>query len=165
MRRLLSVLIVVASGAFPQKSELGAVGGFGAIAAGGLSTTGAVAFGAEFCGLCSGKFGLFGEWNHLESVGKARTRGINRFDIVAGGLRIQGGGRVRPFFDTGVAYGVDSFSYSGGHNSHGNGGLVLAGGAAVRLQDRLYIRPQFRFYALRGLHAVAAGTTGIGVQF
>ena len=165
MKGFLTVLIVAAARTFAQRSEIGAVAGFGSIAAEDVMATRAVAVGVEFCGLCSGRLGLFTEYSHLESVGNRLTNGICRFDIVAGGLRIQGGQRVRPFFDIGVAYGVDTFSFRDGSDTHGNPGVVLAGGAAIRLKDRLYIRPQFRLYGLRGLHFIGAGTAGVGVLF
>lgn len=165
MNRLGSILVVMATLAFAQKTEVGGVAGFGNVAVQDEGSSGALAFGAEFCGVCSGGYAVFAEYSHLESVGNFA---IKRFDIVAGGLRIQGGRRVRPFFDIGIAYGVDRFegySYDGKLNSHGNVGVVLAGGAAIRLKDRLYVRPQFRLYALRQIHVVAVGSAGVGIRF
>jgi hypothetical protein len=165
MTRLALLLALSAAAGYSQRSEFGARAGFAAAAAPDVSTSSGVVLGAEFCGLCSGTFAFFAEYNHLETLGSARSNGITRFGIVAGGVRLQGGRGVRPFFDAGVAYGVDSFRWSSGSDSHGNPGIVLAGGAAIGLKEGLYIRPQFRLYALRDIHVVAAATAGFGMRF
>lgn len=163
MKRFFWTVMATAGLVSAQRSEIGVTAGFGAFAATDVRATRAVAVGAEFCTLCSGRLGVFAEYSHLEGVG--RRHEIDRFDIVAGGLRVQGGRRVRPFFDVGLAYGVDSFHWYGGRASHGNPGIVLAGGAAIRLRDRLYVRPQFRVYGLWGIHAAIAGGAGVGLRF
>ena len=52
MKRFLSVLIVAAASTFAQRSEIGAVAGFGSIAAEDVRATKVVAAGVEFCGVC-----------------------------------------------------------------------------------------------------------------
>jgi hypothetical protein len=163
VKRLICVLFAATTLADAQKAEIGGVAGFGAVAASDLTSAVVFAAGAEICGLCSGSFAVFGEYSHLERIGSsARFYDIRRFDLAGVGLRIQGGRRVRPFFDVGFAWGKDEFGENG---SHANPGAVLAGGAAVGLGGRFYVRPQLRLYALRGLHVIAAGTVGIGTRF
>lgn len=164
MKRLFLLLAAGAALASAQKHEFGGVVGGAAIGAEDTVSAAAMVFGAEFCAFCNRGVSLFGEYTHAEGVYKNRS-GIDRFDIVATGLRLQGGRRIRPFFDVGFAYGVDSFRYLGGSASHGNPGLVLAGGVAVRVTEKIYIRPQFRLYGFRGFHAVAAGSAGFGIRF
>jgi hypothetical protein len=43
--------------------------------------------------------------------------------------------------------------------------MVLGGGVTIRLSKHLYVRPQFRTYALRGLHVAAWGGAGFGIRF
>jgi hypothetical protein len=148
--------------AHAQSFEVGGTVGGGAIAAEDISSTSAVAAGAEACGFCSGSFALFAEYSHLEVIGATRGYDITRFDLFGIGLRIQGGRRVRPFFDVGFAIGRDEYGLD---SAHSNPGAVLAGGVGIPLGNRFYLRPQFRVYALRGLHVAAAGTVGVGARF
>ena len=164
MKRNFLLLILTASAGLAQEFEIGAVGGFSAVGASDVPVVGSVAAGVEFCAFCSGRYALFAEYSHLEGVGSNRTSGIRRFDLVGTGLRIQGRGRVRPFFDVGFVYGSDQYG-SRGEYRHGNPGVVLAGGVAIRLKESLYIRPQYRAYGLYGFHGVSSGSVGLGLHF
>ena len=164
MRLIFGLLFAVAL-AYGQKLELGARVGVGAFAAEDLQTRTYGNAGVEACGWCSRRFSLFGEYSHWEETsGKFSTR-IQRSDLAAGGLRIQGGRRIRPFFDIGIAGGQDRYVYSGGSGAHSLCGLVLGGGAAVSIRERWYVRPQVRLYALSGFHAAASVGVGIGYRF
>jgi hypothetical protein len=87
------------------------------------------------------------------------------------GLRVQGSGRVRPFFDFGFALGRDSYEYAcdcaGGttRNAHNTPGMVLGGGVTVPAGKHFYVRPRFRLYVMQGYHAVAGGEVGFGWRF
>jgi hypothetical protein len=162
MRLLLCALFAATTLAYAQKVEIGGVAGFGAVAASDLSSAAGVAAGVELCGICARSFALFAEYSHFERVGSSPAfYRISRFDLAGAGLRIQGGRRVRPFFDAGFVWGRDEY---GADNSHANAGGVLAGGAAVGMGGSSYLRPQFRVYVLRGLHAVAVISVGIGAR-
>jgi hypothetical protein len=164
------VLFAVAGIAAAEGVDLGAMAGAGGFTASG-PTLAAGQVGVEACLLCAGRFGLFVEYSHWFTSGA--TQGYNASDVVAradlagGGLRIQGRGRIRPFFDVGVAGGRDKHVQAGG----ALGGIVVAGGARIPLQGRWYIRPQVRVYGLSphslelSPHWALSGLVGIGYSW
>jgi hypothetical protein len=163
MSKVICLLLLGAILAPAQRLELGATVGGGAFGAEDVGLPAFVSFGAETCVLCSGRFSIFGEYSHWE---KGNTGSILRVDILAGGLRIQGKGRVRAFFDVGGAGAWDQWQgYFGDRQSHGNPGVVLAGGALIPLRGNWYIRPQVRLYALAEIHIGLAATVGFGYRF
>lgn len=157
-----SVLLGSAFLVHAQRFEFGGTIGGGVFGATDTDIPAYVNFGLETCALCSGTFSFFGEYNHWEPAGRTQ---IQRADLIAGGLRIQGGRRVRGFFDIGAAGGWDQFSSGFGSASHGNPGIALGGGAAIPLTGRWYIRPQVRAYLLGGLHAGLSAGIGVGFRF
>lgn len=166
MGKRIAIFLISAPLAIAQKFELGVSAGGGTFTAEDVGAPVFVNFGVEACAWCSGHFSLFGEYSHWESSGEgSRSSRITRADLVAGGLRIQGGRSLRPFFDVGFAGGWDQFEWSGGRGSHGNPGVVLGGGVAIALGEHWYLRPQGRVYALRGIHAAAGASIGVGYRF
>lgn len=86
-------------------------------------------------------------------------------DFGAAGLRLQGTGGVRPFFDIGLAVGRDQHFRGGGG---GLGGIVLGAGVRIPLGKHWYVRPQVRFYGLAGKdagHQAFSAGAGIGYRF
>ena len=159
------MLLASTLAAHAQGVEVGVTGGFGGVGAEGLSYRNFGVIGGEICGFCNRGISIFGEYSHwLPTKDDLATR-ITSFDLAAGGVRIQGGRRVRPFFDFGVAGGTDRYAYSGGTGSHTNWGVVLGGGAAIPLGEKFYVRPQFRIFALSGIHVLTAGSVGFGIRF
>jgi hypothetical protein len=163
MKRNWMWLMFVAAAAFAQNWQVGAAGGVSAVGASDLPATASASAGVQVCGLCSGRFAVFAEYSHMETSG-GPTWGIKRYDIAAGGLRIQGRGRVRPFFDIGFAFGTDQYG-SKGQYRHGTPGMVLAGGVTFPLKNSWYIRPQYRMYGFTYYHAVAGVNLEVGVRF
>ncbi|MBL8294215.1 MAG: outer membrane beta-barrel protein [Bryobacterales bacterium] len=155
-------MLAAAALARAQTGEIGVAGGYGTIAAEDISYQSFGFAGVEVCGRCDKGFAVFGEYSHWFA---GPSRGITSFDLVAGGLRIQGRRRIRPFFDAGLAVGRDAFTYSGGRDAHTNWGAVLAGGVAIPIGERFYVRPQFRVYALTGLHFAIGGGAVFGIRF
>ncbi len=165
------VSLLLAASACGQNVELGATVGFGAAGAGDLSATPFVSFGAELCALCRGRFAIFVEYNHWEPSSTDFSRTITSLNVFGAGLRIQGGKRVRPFFDAGFAAATDSYTYYMGFGApsatgrHTNPGFVLGGGAAIHIGGRFYVRPQLRVIVARGYHYAAGGGAGFGITF
>ena len=167
------VLFATVGVAAAQGIELGALAGAGGFTASG-PTMAAGQVGVEACVFCASRFGLFGEYSHWFTSGG--TKGYNASDVVAradlagGGLRIQGRGRIRPFFDVGVAGGPDEHVQAG--TGGWLGGVVVGGGVRIPLRARWYIRPQVRVYGLsphsmEGLspHWALSGLVGIGYSW
>ena len=166
MRSYSAVLFFLPIFAFAQKTEIGATIGGGAFGAEDTGSPAYVVFGVEGCGFCSRSVALFGEYNHWEKSGSdSRFLRINSVNLVAGGVRFQFGRSFRPFVDLGVAGGWDRYEYLGGRNSHGNPGMVFGVGVAKVFQSGWYVRPQLRVYVLRGIHAGAVGSVGVGYRF
>jgi hypothetical protein len=164
--RLSCLVLVLTLSASAQSTELGFTVGGGTFAAEDTGAPAYVNFGIEACGICSGRFALFGEYNHWERVGGGYpNETITRVDLLAGGLRIQGKHGIRPFFDAGLAGGWDRFKFPGGRGSHGNPGLLLGGGVAIPVRGGWYVRPQVRLTTLRGIHAGVSFGIGIGYRF
>ena len=124
--------------------------------------------GVEGCAFCAGDFGLFGEYAHWFSDGSSKARAITSAELGAFGARFQGGQRVRPFFDLGLAVGDDTFPSCGcsntitGASSHTTAGVVLGGGVTIPFKKHFYVRPQVRFYGTYGPHAAVAAQVGFG---
>lgn len=164
------MLLLAALSAYGQNTEIGATAGGGTVAVEDIRASGRFAAGAEICVLCTHRFAVFGDYTRIWKADN-RPSDVTTFDLISGGLRIQGGRRVRPFLDAGVVYGVDRFRYPvlrGGlsfeRGFHGNPGLVLAGGASLPLGSRFYVRPQVRMYVLKGLHVAIWAGIGIGLR-
>ena len=140
MFKLCIALLVAVEIATAQGIDLGVMAGAGGFTASG-PTVAAGQVGVEACVLCSGRFGIFGEYSQWFTTGA--TQGFNVSDVVrradlgGGGLRIQARGRTRPFVDFGVV---------GGRDSHGNygggalGGGVVGGGVQIPFRGHWYIR-------------------------
>ena len=93
---LLSVSSVSASAQSTGKFDIGMKGGVGGYCCDSGGTSPALGtVGLEFCAYCAGHFGLFGEYSHW--FGERSSA-----DLAGLGVRIQGKGRVRPFFDFGA---------------------------------------------------------------
>jgi hypothetical protein len=165
MKRTAAALFFAVALASAQKLELGATAGFGYTGAEDVSFRPFANIGVQVCGFCSATLALFGEYSHGERVGNKLPARITSSDLLGGGLRIQAGRRIRPFFDVGVAGGWDRFVYTGGGGRHNMIGLVAGGGVSIPLRGRWYIRPQYRLYLLSGLHVVSGGSMGIGFRF
>ena len=131
---MIAASLVAAAIAPAQKVELGGTIGGGWIRGRGRVPRAPISSRArEVCALFAGRFALFGEYTHWEVTGAKKSTQIERVDLGGVGLRIQGGKRVRPFFDVGFAFGQDQFTHtiypSGtGLDSHSIAGIVLAGG-------------------------------------
>lgn len=168
----LAAALAVLPAAAQASLELGGLAGGGAFAVSSGVAAARGQAGVEVCVFCPGRFALFGEYSHWfgsSSNGMAfYSDRVATADLAGGGLRIQGRGRVRPFFDAGVVAGRDEHERIG----YGGflGGVVLGVGVSVPLGERLYIRPQFRAYGLsphsiEGLSAHWAASGGIGIGF
>jgi hypothetical protein len=172
-KRLFGMLLLSAVIAFPQGGELGGLVGGGALAvsSGGAAARGQA--GVEACLFCSGRLGLFGEYSHWFSGDTTQSAfGTDRVasaDLGGVGLRIQGRGRVRVFFDVGAVAGRDEHMNGGGGAI---GGVVVGSGVEIPLHQHWYIRPQVRAYGLSphsieglGVHWAISGAAGIGYRF
>jgi hypothetical protein len=156
--------LLAAAAVHAQTNQIGLTAGIGGVGVDdGAGGEFAVA-GAEGCFACSGRLGAFLEFSHLQRVGG--TNGVRTFDLGAGGLRVQSKAKtVQPFFDVGFAAGMDRFRAGlAGRHSHVSAGLVLGGGATVWGNERWYVRPQVRAFALSGLHVVGVVALGVGVS-
>jgi hypothetical protein len=146
--KFLILVCAAAALAGAQGIDLGVMAGGGGITASG-PTMGAGHIGAEACAFCEGRYGVFAEYSHWmtsgSNAGSNPSDLVRRADLAGAGLRIQGLGRARPFFDVGVV---------GGRDTHGSGtggavgGVVLGGGWRAPFHERWYIRPQLRVYGL-----------------
>jgi hypothetical protein len=170
MRKTVIILLLAAALAAAQKLEVGATASYGSFSAEDLRREPYAIFGAEICAFCSGRFALFGEYSLWTRTGGVNTWAHIYTGLLAGaGLRIQGKGRVRPFFDVGAAGGQDRYEWGSagyaGRNAHNLGGMVLGGGVSIPLGKGFYIRPQARFYALTGMHFAAGTGVGVGYRF
>ena len=166
------ILLAAAGLASAQRIELGALAGAGGFTASGPTlVTGQV--GTEVCLLCRGRFGIFGEYSHWFSGASSSlfnpSDQVRRADLVGGGLRIQGRGRVKPFFDVGIAGGQDEHRAG---NGGALGGVVVGGGVRFPFRERWYIRPQVRAYGLSphtlegvDAHWALSGAVGIGYSW
>lgn len=154
--------LLAAAVASAQTGEFGVTAGLGTVAAEDVNLETFGFAGVKGCGFCNKGFALFGEYSHWFAGGSS---GITSFDVAAGGLRIQGVRGIRPFFDAGLAVGHDRFAYTGGRGAHTSWGAVLAGGVAIPVGQRYYVRPQFRLYALSGLHIAVGVGAAFGVRF
>jgi hypothetical protein len=173
MSKLCIVFLAVAGIASAQGIDLGALAGAGGFTASG-PTLAAGQVGVEACVFCTGRFGLFGEYSHWftsgDSKGYNASDVVRRADLAGGGLRIQGRGRMRPFFDVGVAGGRDEHVQAG--TGGALGGIVVGGGVRIPIRGRWYIRPQVRAYGLsphsmEGLspHWALSGLIGVGYSW
>ncbi len=162
MSRLLATLFLAAPFALAQNTQFGAMLGRGGAVQ--LFETSAYHFvaGAETCFLCEGRFGLYADYHHWRKTGKGTDSPVS-LDLAGGGLRIQGRGRrVRPFFDAGVAAGVES-RYLGGPRPVTGG--VLGAGATILLGRHAYIRPLIRITGLSSGEAGGFAGASIGYRF
>jgi hypothetical protein len=173
MSKLCIVLLAVAGIASAQGIDLGALAGAGGFTASG-PTLAAGQVGVEACVFCTGRFGLFGEYSHWFTSGDSKGYNLSdvvrRADLAGGGLRIQGRGRMRPFFDVGFVGGQDAHRQAG--TGGVLGGVVVGGGVRIPLRGRWYIRPQVRAYGLsphsmEGLspHWALSGLIGVGYSW
>lgn len=171
MHKLFCLLLLTPLLVPAQIAEIGATAGGGAFGAEELGPTGFGVFGAELCAPCSRRVAAFVEFNRWENAGGgnpgARIDSVNMF---AGGIRIQRTGRVRPFFDAGLAAAWDRYTWRNSTDTYsthtsGSAGLVLGGGAAISLGRNWYIRPQFRAYTLSYWRFGLVGMVGVGYRF
>lgn len=172
-KTLFAVVFFTAAITFAQRAEIGGLIGGGAF---GVSSGGAAArgqAGVEACLFCSGRLGLFGEYSHWFSGDATqsafRTERVASADLGGAGLRIQGRGRVRVFFDVGAVAGRDEHVTGGGGAI---GGIVVGSGVEIPWRQHWYIRPQVRVYGLSphsieglGVHWAVSGGAGIGYRF
>ena len=165
---------VLCAPAFAQSEdqfEIGVKAGGGNYTAQGLDNRGFGNVGVEGCAFCAGHFGLFGEYTHWFSDGTAQAKKISSAQLGAFGVRFQGGRRVRPFVDFGLAVGEDTYplfnpfnSRITGENSHSVAGIVLGGGVTIPIKKHFYVRPQVRIYPMYE-HAAVAAQVGFGWRF
>jgi hypothetical protein len=120
--------------------------------------------GVEVCALCGGRFAIFGEYNHfLPPTGNS---GYQSAELFGGGLRIQGRGRVRPFFDAGFAAGKSNYAmYSGSPRTYTTAGATLGFGVMIPAGRSFYIRPQLRLSMMSEQYLAASAQVGIGWRF
>lgn len=165
---LAGVLSVSAFAQSEGQFEIGGKAGGGSYTAMGANARGFGNIGVEGCAFCAGRFGLFGEYSHWFSEGGPRAGKITSAELGAFGARIQGGQRVRPFVDFGLAVGNDTFPTSSfasvRTDSHSVAGIVLGGGVTIPVKKHFYIRPQVRLYPMYQ-HAAFAAQVGFGWRF
>ena len=162
MLKLLAALWLAAPFALAQNTQFGAMLGRGGAVQ--LFENSAYHFvaGAESCFLCGGRFGLYAEYHHWQKTGEGTDSPVS-LDLAGGGLRIQGRGRrVRPFFDAGVAAGVER-RYMG--RSRPVTGGVLGAGATVMLGPHVYVRPLLRIAGFSSGEAGGFAGASIGYRF
>lgn len=165
-RAICPAAVLFCAAAFPAPAQPAEFGFTLAYAGGGAADLPYRSFGSvgfQGCGFCDRRFAVFGDYRHLFATETVRTQ-ITSFDLVSGGLRIQGRRRVRPFVDVGAVVGVDRFTYSAGQGSHASGGFVVCGGARLPVTDRVYLRPEVRLFATTGFHAVFTVGAAIGIS-
>ncbi len=121
-------------------------------------------FGAEACAFCGGRYALFGAYSHFLAPGA--PSGYRSADLLNTGLRIQGRGRVSPFFDVGFAAGYSRFLWGASTiRSVTTAGVGLGAGVAFRTAKGLYIRPQLRMSVMSEAYAAASAEIAIGWRF
>ena len=173
MLKLWVLLLTAAGIAAPQGIDFGALAGGGVFTTSGPSVA-AGKVGLEACVFCTGRFALFGEYTHWFTSGAATgfnaSDVVRRADLAGGGLRIQGRGRIRPFFDLGLIGGRDRHRSSGGGGALG--GVVVGVGVRIPVGQRWYIRPQVRSYGLSphtlegvDAHWALGGSVGVGYSW
>ena len=169
--KLLPTMFFAVAIASAQRVELGGLLGGGAFAVSSGEPAPLGQAGVEACVFCSGRFALLGEYSHWFSGNGSRT-GFDRVrtaDLAGAGLRIQGRGRVRVFFDIGLVGGRDGHTRGRGGAV---GGVVVGTGVGIPWGEHWYVRPQFRAYGLSphtlegvDAHWAASGGLGIGYRF
>lgn len=173
LRTIFCIFAIATIASAESRIDLEGLAGGGAIKASGRSV-GAGQFGVEACLLCSGRLGLFTEYTHwAASSGSSRSNPsdlVRRADLVGAGLRIQGRGRISPFFDVGAVFGQDDHRAPG--NGGALGGIVVGGGVRVPIHGHWYLRPQIRAYGLSphsieglGPHFGISGLLGVGYSW
>ncbi len=121
-------------------------------------------FGFEACAFCSGRYALFGAYSHFWAPGSPSR--YKSADLLNAGLRIQGRGRISPFFDVGFAAGYSRFLWgASATKAIGTAGVGLGAGVAFRTGKGLYIRPQVRLYAMSEAYAAGSAEIAIGWRF
>lgn len=162
MSKLVAALCLAAPFTLAQNTQVGGMLGRGGAVQ--LFENSAYHFvaGAEGCFLCGGRFGVYAEYHHWKKTGEGTDSPVS-LDLAGGGLRIQGRGRrVRPFFDVGVAAGMES-RYLG--KSRPVTGGVLGTGAMILLGEHPYIRPLLRITGLSSGEAGGFAGASIGYRF
>ena len=173
MSKLCIALLAVAGTASAQGIDFGALAGAGGFTASG-PTLAAGQVGVEACVCYTGRLGLFGEYSHWFTSGDSKGYNfsdvVRRADLAGVGLRIQGRGRIRPFFDVGFVGGRDAHVQAG--TGGGLCGVVVGAGVRIPLRGRWYLRPQVRAYglsphSLEGLspHWALSGAVGVGYSW
>ena len=137
------VFLAIAPFAFAQNTQIGAVIGGGAVEEfyvfGRAPRIPILVAGVEGCVFCGGRLGLFMEYYHLRKIGEGPGH-TTSWDLVSGGLRIQGKGeRVRPFFDIGPLGGTKRSERNNFREDVV--GLALGAGAAISVTEHWYVRP------------------------
>jgi hypothetical protein len=120
-----------------------------------------VVVGAELCAYCSGKRALFAEYNHFFAPSSG---GYREADLVAGGLRLQGGRKVRPFFEVGIAVGHSRFGITS-TTSRTTIGAAIGAGVSIPVGSRFYSRPQFRLFPMSEQYLALSYGVGAGWRF
>ncbi len=121
-------------------------------------------FGVEVCAFCSGRYALFGAYSHFLAPGSPSR--YKSADLLNTGLRIQGRGRISPFFDVGFAAGYSRFLWgAGATKAIGTAGVGLGAGVAFRTAKGLYIRPSVRLNAMSEAYVAASAEIAIGWRF
>jgi hypothetical protein len=169
MKPMVLAFFTVLSVASAQKVDLGAMAGIGGYSVGWERGDRFAVVGVESCFLCAGKVGAFVDYGHWEGVTQGAGH-ISRLDLFSGGLRLQSGKKVRPFFDIGVTGGIERYPQWIVTRTHGLAGAVLGGGASILLGEHWYIRPQVRLHVMRDLGAsaiaaAASASVGFGYRF
>jgi hypothetical protein len=120
--------------------------------------------GVEACFFCAGRYGLFAAYNHFLAPG--RPSSYESADLLNLGLRIQGRGRVSPFFDVGFAAGNSRYAeYIRYTRSTTTAGAGLGAGVAFRTAKGLYIRPQVRVYVMSEAYVASSVEVAAGWRF
>jgi len=170
MYKRLWVLLALTPLALAQRTQVGAVIGRGGAAHFLENSAYHVVAGVEGCFLCGGRVGLWADYNHWQMTGVRGSGNPVSLDLAGGGLRVQGtGDRIRPFFDAGLAAGVERYDRPGFvpyvKYTDGVVGAMLGFGAAISLSEHWYVRPVGRFGILSTLDFAGFGGASIGYRF
>jgi hypothetical protein len=119
----------------------------------------------ETCLYCNPHRAMFLEYSRWRQPRASYPTGYRAADTVTAGVRFQTRGRVRPFFDAGVAVGGSRYQYSDGRKTNVSViGGVVGSGVTIPVQ-RFYVRVGGRLLVMSDGYVGGDLSVGAGWRF